>query len=146
MKSDLPDQSATAETIHSRYKDLSYEEWAFRTSKTVELEFRPIHVRLATCTRGHVFVVMLAYRIVRELAIRWQLLDITVEEGIKELSTLCVEEVSFNGTNTFNQIPHPRESVEKLIEAARVKMPEVLPSKDIFVTTKRKLPSRRILK
>ncbi len=122
-------------------------EWAFRSSKTVELELRPIHVRLATRTRGHVFVVMLAYRIIQELAIRWQLLDITVEEGIKELCTLCVEEVSFNGAATaFNQIPNPRESVERLIEAARVKMPEVLPSRDIIATTERKLPSSRIMK
>jgi hypothetical protein len=147
IKSDLSEQSATAETIHGRYKDLSYVEWAFRSSKTVELELRPIHVRLATRTRGHVFVVMMAYRIIRELAIRWQLLDATVEEGIKELCTLCVEEVSFNGTAmTCNQIPLPRESVAKLIEAARVKMPEVLPSKGIIVTTKKKLPSRRIMK
>jgi Transposase len=147
IKSDLSEQSATAETIHGRYKDLSYVEWAFRSSKTVELELRPIHVRLATRTRGHVFVVMMAYRIIRELAIRWQLLDATVEEGIKELCTLCVEEVSFNGiAMTCNQIPLPRESVAKLIEAARVKMPEVLPSKGIIVTTKKKLPSRRIMK
>ncbi len=108
LKSSLPEQSATAETIHGRYKDLSYVEWAFRSSKTVELELRPIHVRLATRTRGHVFVVMLAYRIIQDLAIRWQLLDITVEEGTKELCTLCVEEVSFNGAaRTFNQIPLP---------------------------------------
>jgi Transposase len=146
LKSDLSEQSATAQTIHGRYKDLSYVEWAFRSSKTVELELRPIHVRLATRTRGHVFVVMLAYRIIQELAIRWQHLDITVEEGIKELCTLCVEEVSFNGVDTFNQIPHPRESVEKLIDAAHVTLPHVLPSKGIIVTTKRKLTSRRIMK
>ncbi len=64
-------------------------ETAFRSSKTVHLELRPIHVRLATRTRGHVFVVMMAYRIIRELAVRWQDLDMTVEEGINELSTLC---------------------------------------------------------
>ena len=147
IKSDLSEQSATAETIHGRYKDLSHVEWAFRSSKTVELELRPIHVRLETRTRGHVFVVMLAYRIIQELAIRWQHLDIKVEEGIKELCTLCIEEVSFNGGDkAFNQIPHPRESVERLIDAAQVKMPNVLPSKGIIVTTKKKLPSRRIIK
>jgi Transposase len=147
IKSDLSEQSATAETIHGRYKDLSHVEWAFRSSKTVELELRPIHVRLETRTRGHVFVVMLAYRIIQELAIRWQHLDIKVEEGIKELCTLCIEEVSFNGGDkAFNQIPHPRESVERLIDAAQVKMPNVLPSKGIIVTTKKKLTSRRIIK
>lgn len=71
---------------------------AFRTSKTVELEMRPIHVCLATRTtrtRGHAFVVMMAYRIVQELSIRWQQLDITVEEGINELSSLCAIDVLF---------------------------------------------------
>jgi hypothetical protein len=89
---------------------------------------------------------MMAYRIIRELAIRRRLLSVTVEEGIKELCTLCANEVSFNGVDKCNQIPQPRESVKNLIEAARVKMPEALPGKDIVVTTKKKLPSRRILK
>ena len=46
---------ASKETIHDRYKDLALVEQAFRTGKTVELEARPIHVRLATRTRGHAF-------------------------------------------------------------------------------------------
>ena len=99
LKSDLSPEVATKEIIHNRYKDLSLVETAFRSSKTVHLELRPIHVRLATRTRGHVFVVMMAYRIIRELAVRWQDLDVTVEEGINELSTLCAQEVSFDGKN-----------------------------------------------
>jgi len=55
LKSDLAEQSATKETIHDRYKDLTLVESAFRSSKTVNLELRPIHVRLASRTRGHVF-------------------------------------------------------------------------------------------
>ncbi len=146
LKSDLSPEVATKEIIHNRYKDLSLVEAAFRSSKTVHLELRPIHVRLATRTRGHVFVVMMAYRIIRELAVRWQDLDMTVEEGINELSTLCAQEVSFDGKEQCNQIPQPRGSVKKLLDAARVRMPEVLPSKSIIVTTKKKLTSRRKLK
>lgn len=143
LKSDLSPEVATKEIIHNRYKDLSLVEAAFRSSKTVHLELRPIHVRLATRTRGHVFVVMMAYRIIRELAVRWQDLDMTVEEGINELSTLCTQEVSFNGKEQCNQIPQPRGSVKKLLDAARIRMPEALPSKGIIVTTKKKLTSRR---
>ena len=47
LKTDLTRKAARRETIHARYKDLSMVEWAFRTSKTVQLEMRPIHVRLA---------------------------------------------------------------------------------------------------
>ena len=145
LKSDLSTALATKETIHDRYKDLSFVESAFRSSKTVNLELRPIHVRLATRTRGHVFVVMMAYRIIQELAVRWQHLDVTVAEGIAELSTLCANEVSFNGKEKFNQIPTPRESVKNLIEAANIKLPAVLPSRGVIVTTKKKLTSRRNL-
>jgi len=145
LKSDLSTALATKETIHDRYKDLSFVESAFRSSKTVNLELRPIHVRLATRTRGHVFVVMMAYRIIQELAVRWQHLDVTVAEGIAELSTLCANEVSFNGKEKFNQIPTPRESVKNLIEAANIKLPAVLPSRGVIVTTKKKLTYRRNL-
>ena len=144
LKSDLSGEVATKETIHDRYKDLSFVESAFRSSKTVQLELRPIHVRLATRTRGHVFVVMMAYRIIQELAVRWEHLDVTVKEGIDELATLCANEVSFNGKEQCNQIPQPRASIKRLIEAGHVQMPEVLPSKGVIVTTKKKLTSRRI--
>jgi transposase len=118
-------------------------EIAFRTSKTVELEVRPIHVRLASRTRGHVFVVMLAYRIVRELARRWIHLDKTVQEAINELSSLCTTEILEKGRPICSQIPEPRESVKDLLEAARVQLPDILPCKGVIVTTKKKLPSRR---
>ena len=146
LKTDLSEAAATKEIIHNRYKDLALVESAFRTSKTVELELRPIHVRLATRTRGHVFVVMLAYRIIQELAIRWQHLDVTIQEGINELSTLCATELIINGEKQCNQIPQPRGSVRKLIEAANVRMPEALPCRGIIVTTKKKLTSRRKIK
>ena len=79
---------------------------------------RPIHVRLATRTRGHVFVVMLAYRIVCELAGRWIHLDKTVQEGINELLSLCTTEILEKGRPICSQIPEPRKSVKDLLGAA----------------------------
>ena len=143
LKTDLTNESASKEDIHARYKDLAHVEWAFRTSKTVELEVRPVHVRLASRTRGHVFVVMLAYRIVKELSERWSNIDVTVEEGIKELCTLCANEVEIKELGRCNQIPKPRESVMRLLDAANVKLPEALPCRGIKVTTKKKLTGRR---
>lgn len=143
IKTDLTKEAVSKEQIHARYKDLAHVEWAFRTSKTVELEVRPVHVRLASRTRGHVFVVMLAYRIVKELSERWSGTDVRVEEGIKELSTLCANEVEIKGLGRCNQIPTPRESVMRLLKAAKVKLPEALPCRGIKVTTKKKLTERR---
>lgn len=143
LKTDLSEAAATKEIVHNRYKDLALVESAFRTTKTVELELRPIHVRLATRTRGHVFVVMMAYRIVKELSTRWQHMNLTVEEGINELASLCATELLLEGTAKLNDIPEPRESVKKLLDAANVHLPKSLPCSGIHVTTKKKLQSSR---
>ena len=143
LKTDIPADKAIKEVIHDRYKDLALVEWAFRTSKTIELEMRPINVRLESRTRGHAFVVMMAYWIVKELSSLWASIDVTVEEGLKELDALCSTEVSINDGSSFHRIPQPRELSQQLLEAADVRLPGALPSKGIIVATKKKLPSRR---
>jgi len=144
LKTDLPKKAADKKTIHSRYKDLAQVEWAFRTSKTVQLEMRPVNVRLASRTRGHVFVVMLAYRIVQELAHRWSEINLTVAEGIDELTTLCATEVLVNDEPRCNKIPQPRPSIEQLLKAASVHLPDVLSCKGTRVATRKKLPENRV--
>jgi transposase len=143
LKTDLSAAAATKETIHDRYKDLALVECAFRTSKTVELEMRPIHVRLATRTRGHAFVVMVAYRIAKELSLRWQHMNLTVQEGLDELATLCATQLLIDGAVYINGIPEPRKSVKELLDAADIHLPQALPCSGIHVTTKKKLQSRR---
>ncbi len=144
LKTDLSVKTADKETVHGRYKDLALVEWAFRTSKTVELEMRPIHVRLASRTRGHAFVVMLAYRIVKELANRWYQINLTVQEGIDELAGLCAMEVVIDGKSRANKIPEPRPLAMLLLDAASVRLPDVLPCRGIRVATRKKLPENRV--
>ena len=63
-------EKMTKETVRKEYKNLQHVEHAFRDMKTVKLNIRPIfHVNENT-TRGHVFVTMFAYAIVRELEIK----------------------------------------------------------------------------
>ena len=143
LKTDLSAALADAQTVHGRYKDLALVEWAFRTSKTVQLEMRPIHVRLAGRTRGHAVVVMLAYRIVQELAGRWRDIDATVQEGLDEMSTLCATELLVDGRPRCNCIPQPRASVGRLLAAAAVRLPAALPCKGVRVATRSKLPANR---
>jgi len=143
LKTDIPADKAIKEVIHDRYKDLAMVEWAFRTSKTVVLEMRPINVRLESRTRGHAFVVMMAYWIVKALSSLWAGLDVTVEEGLKELDALCSTEVSIVDGGSFHRIPEPRELSQQLLEAADIKLPAALPSKGIVVATKKKLSTRR---
>jgi transposase len=63
----VPKVKMTKEAIRGEYKNLKYVEHAFRDMKTTQLDVRPVfHVNENT-TRGHVFVTMFAYAIVREL-------------------------------------------------------------------------------
>ena len=144
LKTDLDTNKASKKVIHDRYKDLAHVEWAFRTSKTVQLEMRPVNVRLATRTRGHVFFVMLAYRIVQELAKRWKNINLTVAEGVAELTTLCATEMIVDGKPVCNKIPEPRESVKELLKAAKVRLPEILPYRGVHVATHKQLTENRI--
>jgi hypothetical protein len=50
--------------VVSTYKSLAQVERAFRSVKTVDLEVRPVHHRLAARVRAHVFLCMLAYYLV----------------------------------------------------------------------------------
>jgi len=53
------------------YKSLSQVERAFRSTKTVDLQVRPIHHRLADRVRAHVFLCMLAYHVEWHLRRSW---------------------------------------------------------------------------
>jgi len=143
LTTDLTARQASKETVHDRYKDLAQVERAFRTSKTGHLELRPIHVRLESRTRGHAFVVMLAYRLVMELARRWRQLNVTVEEGLHSLATLCAVEVQLGKSPAVNEIPQPRALLSRLLAAAGVSLPAALPHKGVRVSTRKKLTSRR---
>jgi transposase len=144
LKTDLPKEVADAHTVHDRYKDLAEVESAFRTCKTTFLEVRPVHVRNEASTRGHVLVVRLAYLIVRKLRQAWAEIDLTVEEGLEHLKTLCAMEVRFkNQDASCLQIPKPRQQSKQLLQALGVRLPEVLPHREIQVVTRKKLPSRR---
>lgn len=68
IKSNVTKQMADSEFIHKKYKDLAMVEQAFRTFKLSIEEIRPIYVRKASRTRGHVFICMLAYMLVKKMS------------------------------------------------------------------------------
>ena len=143
IKTDLLADWATTQVVHDRYKDLTLVEQNFRTSKTAELEMRPIHVRLEASTRGHALVVMLAHRLIQELQSCWAQENLTVEEGLKQLSSLCVTEVIINGNVKDQLLPEPRTQVKKLLELAQVEMPKKLHYTGRIVPTKKNLKQSR---
>lgn len=137
IKTDLPSSHGNVQDIHDRYKDLKFVESAFRAFKS-ELEIRPIYVRAEESTRGHVLVVMLSYMIIRELDRLWSSLYLTVDEGLRSLSTLTILEVSYDDERTFQRISAPREQNRLMLEAAGICLPEILPMNHANVVTRTK--------
>ena len=80
IRSNLPVDQGSMETVHKRYKDLSNVERAFRTMKSDNIELRPIHVRKKQRTRAHAFIVMIGYLIEKYLREKWKDINITIEE------------------------------------------------------------------
>ena len=143
LKTDLPQETAKAPIIHERYKDLAFVERAFRTSKTGQLEMRPVYVRRESSTRGHALVVMLAYQIVRYLQQAWVNFDLTVEEGLRELSNLCSVEMIVKDQASCHRIPTPRLTSAQLLKSLNIEMPEALPILNAHVVTRKKLQTQR---
>ncbi|MFO8057154.1 MAG: hypothetical protein R6V10_07670 [bacterium] len=92
---------------------------------------------------GYNFIVMLAYLLRRELAHAWREFDVTVEEGLSLLGTLCAQEVRIGGEAGCLSVPEPRPSLARLFDALNIKPPTTLPRSQAHVATKRNLPSRR---
>jgi DDE family transposase len=145
LKTDLTPAQAPKEMVHDRYKDLASVEHAFRTCKTAHLEVRPIFLRLEARTRAHAFVVMLAYQIIHYLASCWSPLDVTVEEGLHTLTTLCLVEVSPTPAPSYHCIPTPRDAIAQLLHRADIKLPKAFSLSGTRVATKKKLQSERLV-
>jgi hypothetical protein len=145
LKTDLTPAQAPKELVHDRYKDLASVEQAFRSCKTVHLEVRPIFLRLEERTRAHALVVMLAYQIIRYLASCWSACDVTVEEGLHALTTLCLVEVAPHNAPSYHCIPTPRDTIARLLHSADITLPKAFALSGVRVSTKKKLQSERLV-
>ena len=67
LRTSVPAEALDAPATVLAYKRLAQVERAFRSLKSVDLEVRPIHHRLAGRVRAHVFLCMLAYHVVWHL-------------------------------------------------------------------------------
>ena len=142
IKTDLP-KDIKGQIVHDRYKDLIKVEDAFRTCKTAMLEMRPWYVWTEKSTRGHALVVMLAYLITHKLQQAWAGLDLTVEEGLKELSMLCSMKMIVKKGGCCHKIPTPGQRSSELLKAADVHLPQTLPHLGTNVVTRKHLQLRR---
>ena len=142
IKSDVPKEDADSQALHDRYCDLEQVERAFRTMKTSHLELRPVFVHKKTSTQGHVFVVMLALLLQRELECAIVDEDITVEEAIDELAAINMQEVKLGGA-TIQNIPKPTAIGARILKNASISLPTALPKFIANVHSKKKLSTAR---
>jgi len=93
-------------------------EFAFRTMKTTLEKIRPIFVRKEKRTRGHVFVAMLAYLIVKYLTDKLTQLNLTRQFVIESLDKIHYIEYQYEKkTITIvpkNLLPHQKQIIDQL--------------------------------
>jgi transposase len=95
VKTEVPKEKLSTQIAHDRYKDLGLVEYAFRTMKTTIEELRPIYVRKEDRTRGHVFIVMLAYMVTKYISDKIQHLEYTRKFAIESLDKIQYIEYVF---------------------------------------------------
>ena len=142
IKTDVKKEMLSTKQVHDRYKDLAKVEHAFRTFKQSHLEIRPVHVRTEASTRGHVFAVMLAYKIERLLSELWKKCECTVPEGIDELGAIRSTIVTLNEASC-QKIPQSKGLARELLAAAGITLPAIIDAKNVDVVTRKKLSPKR---
>jgi transposase len=141
VETDLQPAQADAQTIHDRYKDLAFVERDFRTLKSGHLEFRPWFVCTADNTQAHALTSMLALKVRRHLERAWWPLEVTVEEGLRELEKLCVMELVHrqSGKVVARQVPEPAALQKQLLAALKLDLPSTVPQAQVTVGTRKKI-------
>jgi transposase len=131
LETDVPQTLLEAQAVHDRYRDLHEVEQDFRTMKTGLLEVRPIFVRKAPRTRAHVFVTMLALKVVREmrraLVAAFGTTDddkmaVTVDDALAALSRLCLLRYQVRGT-AITRLPTPDARQAAILNALGTPLP-----------------------
>jgi len=145
VETDLKTPQADAQTIHDRYKDLAFVERDFRTLKSGHLEFRPWFVCTQDNTQAHALTSMLALKVRRHLERAWWPLEVTVEEGLRELEKLCVMELVHpeSGKVVARQVPEPSARQKQFLDALKLHLPATVPEAQVTVGTRKKINQAR---
>src|SRR5260370_32424590 len=111
------------------YKALSNVERAFRSMKTLDLEVRPIHHRLADRVRAHIFLCMLAYYVEWHMREAWRELMFADEDlerkkhrdpvAAAERSEAALYKVATRKLKNRSPIPSSRQLLEELSPIVR---------------------------
>ena len=131
LKTDVPSDDLDKELVHKAYKSLYQVEQDFRNMKT-NLEVRPVFVRKASRTRGHVLVVMLALILRRELEKRLKPEQIEVNHALRHMTGWTILR-EFLGPIRFSRLPVANQRQQEILNTLGIRQPTSLgvPSKNI---------------
>jgi hypothetical protein len=116
LETDVPAEKLDTQSAHDRYKDLAQVEQDIRLLKTGLLEVRPVFVRKAPRTRGHVVVCLLALKLAREVQRRLTATfgttkddphGVTVHDALDTLHRLCLLTYPVDDTHSVTRLPRP---------------------------------------
>ncbi len=145
VETDLKPEQAGAQLIHDRYTDLEAVERDFRTLKSGHLEWRPWFVMLEENTQAHALTCMLALKVRRYLERAWWSLEVTVEEGLRILESVCVTQLVHpqSGEVVVRQVPEPSAQQKQLLDALGLTLPHLAPEAKVQVGTRKKIQEER---
>jgi hypothetical protein len=132
LETDVPAEQLETQTAHDRYQALARVAQDLRTLKTGLLEVRPIFVRKATRTRGHVFVCLLALTRSREVQQRLTATfgttqeephGITLQDAFAALHRLCLLTYPLDDTHSVTRLPRPDAEQTRMLQALQVSLP-----------------------
>jgi len=124
IESDVPVEHLSTQDVHDRYKDLQDVERNFRRLKTAFLEVRPIFVRKEQRTRGHVFIAMLALKVLRLMEQRLRSAFGTTEtnaaaenadSALAALSRLCLQHYTIDHQDIVG-LPRPDARQRQILD------------------------------
>lgn len=135
LETDVAKEKMDAETVDARYRDLQKVERDFRNMKTAMLEVRPIFLRNANRTRAHVFVAMLALKVLRVLSAALNRAfgttevdpySTTVDDALRSLSRLCFHRYTCGGVHVLH-LPQLDEQQKSIFAALAIRPPSIKP-------------------
>jgi transposase len=130
IESDVPAAHLSSQDVHDRYKDLQAVERDFRRLKTTFLEVRPIFVRKEPRTRGHVFIALLALKVLRLMEQRLATVfgttethpeSETADSALAALSRLSLQHYTI-GDQDITGLPRPDARQQRILDALHVKL------------------------
>jgi transposase len=132
LETNVSAEHMNASTVDQRYRDLQKVERNFRALKTGFLEVRPIFLRKAARTKGHVFIAMLALKITRFIEMKLHQAfgttdddpnALTLDDALMALSRITYLHYEEKG-HSITRLPRPDKLQSNLFRALGLAFPQ----------------------